>query len=549
MPLRKAPKFVQTERILKGWDFVVFILLTCLNLYFVEYFFSAWFAQKSWQRHPIVFAALLCIFAVIVLNYMGRWLLLPCMRRPLPMQASSGWRVAVVTTIIPGAESLEMLEQTLKAMVGMQYPHDVWVLDEKDDDRVKKLCSDLGAKHFSRRNMPQYQTEGGIFQSHTKYGNYNSWLNEIGFDRYDIIASFDPDHIPHPDFLTNVLGYFDDPSIGYVQAAQAYYNQKASFIARGAAEETYAYYSSIQMASYGLGYPIIVGCHNIHRAAALKQVGGFAPHDADDVLLTIFYRTHNWQGVYVPRILARGLTPVDWRGYLIQQRRWARSVLDIKFRLYLQLFGNLPLKTRVASLFHGLNYLYKNLVIFLALGAIAIMLITGYVPRAFSGETAQKLGLMALVLLVTDFFRQRFYLDRRNESGFHWRVAVLQLAKWPFMLLAFCDVLLKRRFAYILTSKVKENSRHHVLLKPFLALIIAICAAWAIGTVSGRITSATLHVTALAIVIGSIALILSEYMSYPAPYDKSLSPPVGEVEIIEQATESSMSKAVSTREL
>jgi cellulose synthase (UDP-forming) len=544
---RNVSRFVQTERVLKGWDYAVFILLTCANLYVVEYFFSAWFALKSWQRHPFVFTMLLCILAVIVLNYMGRWFLLPYMKRPLPMQASPGWRVAVVTTIIPGAESLEMLEQTIKAMAGMQYPHDVWVLDEADDDRVKELCRDLGAKHFSRRNMPRYQTKRGKFQSNSKYGNYNAWLDEIGFERYDIIVAFDPDHIPHCDYLAKVLGYFDDPKIGYVQTAQAYYNQKASFIARGAAEETYAYYSSIQMASYGLGYPIIVGCHNTHRATALKEVGGFAPHDADDVLLTIFYRSHNWDGVYVPRILARGLTPVDWSGYITQQRRWARSVLDIKARLYLQHFGKLPIKTRLASLFHGLNYLYKNFVIFLALVAIAIMLVTGYVPRAFSGETARKLGLLCLVLLLTDFYRQRFYLGGRNERGFHWRVALLQLAKWPYMLMAFLDVLLKRRFPYILTSKAEGSSRPHVLLKPFLTLIIAILGAWAFGTFSGRITTPTLHATALAVVAGSIALILSEYMSYPAPYDKSLSPSVGEVEVIEQAAESPMSRSVSNR--
>src|SRR5207302_7238529 len=135
-------------------------------------------------------------------------------------------------------------------------------------------------------------------------------------------------------FLSQVLGYFNDPTIGYVQTPQAYYNQHASFIARGAAEEPYGYYSSVQMASYGLGYPIVIGCHNTHRMAALKDVGGFAPHDADDLLITLLYRSRRWNGVYVPRILARGLAPVDWGAYLDQQRRWARSLLDLKIRSY-----------------------------------------------------------------------------------------------------------------------------------------------------------------------------------------------------------------------
>ncbi len=79
-----------------------------------------------------------------------------------------------------------------------------------------------------------------------------------------------------------------------------YYNQSASFIARGAAEETYGYYSSIQMTSYALGYPIVTGCHHTHRVSALREIGGFAPHEADDLLITVHYRAAGWKGVYVP---------------------------------------------------------------------------------------------------------------------------------------------------------------------------------------------------------------------------------------------------------
>ena len=59
------------------------------------------------------------------------------------------------------------------------------------------------------------------------------------------------------------------------------------------------------MYCYAMGYPIVTGCHTTHRAAALKAVGGFASHDADDLLITLLYRSQGWRGVYVPKILAR----------------------------------------------------------------------------------------------------------------------------------------------------------------------------------------------------------------------------------------------------
>ena len=86
------------------------------------------------------------------------------------------------------------------ALVTLDYPHDTWVLDEGDEDRVKALCLRLGAKHFSRKNLSHYQTDSGLFQSRSKHGNYNAWLYEIGFKRYDIITAFDPDHVPQPCF-------------------------------------------------------------------------------------------------------------------------------------------------------------------------------------------------------------------------------------------------------------------------------------------------------------------------------------------------------------
>ena len=267
------------------------------------------------------------------------------MRRPKPIAAKAGWRVAVVTTFVPSAEPLEMLAETVQALLTLDYPHDTWVLDEGDSQQVKALCSTLGVQHFSRKNALSYHTAHGAFRSHSKHGNYNAWLAEVGFAEYDIITAFDPDHVPEPTFLSNVLGYFEDPQVGYVQVAQAYYNQQASFIARGAAEETYDFYAIMQMASYGMGsatphrvsayyqMPQLIGSHNTHRVTALRQIGGFAAHDADDLLATLLYWVHGWRGVYVPHILARGLAPVAWRGYLTQQRRWARSILDIKLRM------------------------------------------------------------------------------------------------------------------------------------------------------------------------------------------------------------------------
>ena len=511
---------VQNEKVFKWWDYPLFILLTGLIFFGLFNFMKYWFSFYPWLNYPLSFMVMTLMIIIILVNYLGRWFLLPHMRRPRQIKAELGWKVGVVTTIVPSAESIEMLEETLKAMVAVDYPHDTWVLDEENDERVKKLCENLGVNHFSRTYYPQYQTENGTFQSHSKYGNYNAWLYEIGFDRYDIISAFDPDHRPNENFLSKVLGYFEDPKVGYVQVAPAYYNQKASFIARGAAEETYAYHSSVQMASYAMEYPIIIGSHNTHRVTALKEVGGFAPHDADDLLITLLYRKNGWQGVYVPKILARGLTPVAWNGYLTQQRRWARSVLDIKLRQYAKAAKDLPLRSRVFSFLHGLNYLYRSITILTGLILMMFMLITGSVPAILSIQTGVNITLLYLILQACDFYRQRFYLDWRNEWGWHWRIGVLQIAKWPFFILALCDIIINRQIAYVITKKIKLDTDRSVILWPHTLIIISIATAGLIGFISGQITNPFLYIGAAAIVLSSLALILTTAIKFPAPFDR-----------------------------
>jgi cellulose synthase/poly-beta-1,6-N-acetylglucosamine synthase-like glycosyltransferase len=519
--LKNSQLSVETERVFVWWDYPLFILLTGINLSASLFFFSYWFFVEEWWNHPVTFSFMTLALLASFSSYQFRWFLLPCMRRPKPVTARSGWKVGVATTFVPGAEPLEMLEETVRALIALDYPHDTWVLDEGEDDRVKALCGELGASYFSRKNMPQYQSESGTFRSRSKHGNYNAWLNELGFDRYEIITSFDPDHVPGPAFLSKVLGYFDDPKVGYVQAAQVYYNQRASFIARGAAEETYAYYSSLQMAAYSMGYPIVTGCHNTHRVNALKQVGGFAEHDADDLLITQMYRALGWEGVYVPQILARGLTPVDWRGYLAQQRRWARSVLDIKFRLYPRLSRNFSRKTRVIGFLHGLNYLQDGMMTPVGLSLLAFMLVTGKTPL-LSYLIGWKLAILYAVLQLCDFYRQRFYLDWRNECGLPWRAGLLQFAKWPYFVLALGEVLLNRRVPYAITPKVKKMSGGILLLWPHMFVAFVLCAAWVIGTVSAQSIYPAVHVWTAIIVAGSVALVLTEFMNFPDPFDKKL---------------------------
>lgn len=453
----------------------------------------------------------------------ARWLTLPVMRVPTFRPPPPGLRVGMATTFVPDAEPFAMLEVTVRSMVDVDCPHDTWVLDEGGEDRVRELCGRTGAHYFTRAGEPRYQTPAGRFAARTKHGNYNAWLDAVALGRYEVIVNVDPDHVLDRAFLVRTLGHLDDDGVAYVQAAQAYYNQAASFVARGAAEETYAYYSSVQMASYGMGYPIATGCHTVHRAQALRAIGGYPPHDADDLLSTIVYRAAGWRGVYVPEILARGMTPVDWTGYLKQQLRWARSVLDIKLRLLPRLAKHLPLRERVVSILHGASYV-NGLMTAMSVTTLVVALLAGAFGDALLGDVLVRALFLIAALGACEMFRQLFFLDFRREWGLHWRSAFLRFAKWPFILRALLEVVARRPDGYQITAKMPSPGRRRMASVPHLVVGGVVSAAWIGAVAYGRRPVAFLQVLAAVHVALSVLVVVSERFDFPDPYDPELLP-------------------------
>lgn len=512
------PATVGDRRAFAGRDWPLF--LACASLHLLA---LLWAARRladvpGLVGDPLTWVALLPS-AGALLAFDVRWLSMALMRVPSPLPPDPTWRVAVVTTFVPGLEPLDMLRRSVRAMVAVDGEHDTWVLDEGDDPAVRELCLELGARHFTRLGASRHQQPSGPFQARSKHGNYNAWLDAVGYDAYDVVVGFDPDHVPSARFLERTVGYLRDDRIGYVQAAQAYYNQPASFIARGAAEETYGYYSSVQMASFRLGYPIVTGCHTVHRTAALREVGGYAAHDADDLLITIHYRCAGWRGVYVPEHLAAGITPVDWDGYFRQQRRWARSVLDVKLRVFPRVARHLPAVERLVSALHGLYYLH-GIGTAIGVAILAIGLARGWHPPVVAMPLVPALALVGSLALC-EAFRQRHYLDRATERGVHVRAAVLKFAKWPTVLLAFGEAVLARRPGYAVTAKVRVGRGRPLLVHHGVA-VGAVLGGGALGLLTGASPDPALVWAALAFVVASVGVMATELVPPPPPYDDEL---------------------------
>jgi cellulose synthase/poly-beta-1,6-N-acetylglucosamine synthase-like glycosyltransferase len=258
-------------------------------------------------------------------------------RDPIPVEPDARFRVAFLTTIVPGKEPIEMAERTLRAATDIVYGGklDVWLLDEGDCDEVKAMCRRVGARHFTRKGRGYLDFDSGTFASKTKHGNHNRWLWEHAGD-YDIVMFVDTDHVPLPIMAQRLLGYFRDPDVAFVVGPQFYGNQQDR-ITRWAESAQYLFHSVIQRAGNHLGCPMLVGTNAAVRTSAIKK--GYVDSITEDMATSLrIHATRNpatgrkWRSVYTPDLVSVGEGPSSWTEFFGQQTRWSAGTFDAILR-------------------------------------------------------------------------------------------------------------------------------------------------------------------------------------------------------------------------
>ncbi|WP_066947577.1 glycosyltransferase family 2 protein [Streptomyces lushanensis] len=330
-------------------------------------------------------------------------------RDPIPVPAEAGTRVAFLTTYVPGKEPLSMARATLEGAVRLRHsgPLDVWLLDEGDDSEARALCEELGVRHFTRHGVPEWNQPKGSHKARTKHGNYNAWIAMHG-EEYDFFASVDTDHIPLPNFLERMMGYFRDPDIAFVVGPQVYGNY-TSPVTKAAESQQFLFHALIQRAGNRYDAPMFVGTNNVVRIAAVRQIGGLYDSITEDMATGFeLHRRLNprtgrfWRSVYTPDVLAVGEGPASWTDFFTQQLRWSRGTYETLFTQY----RKAPLRMPRGRLFsYTLMLVYYPMtavnwflgilscVLFLWLGASGTQVSSSVLLMLYSDAAAFQIGL------------------------------------------------------------------------------------------------------------------------------------------------------------
>jgi cellulose synthase (UDP-forming) len=218
-------------------------------------------------------------------------------------------------------EPAALLRQTIRRAVAMDYPHRTYVLDDGRRPEIRELATSLGAGYVTRERNLDY-----------KAGNLNNALASTGGE---LIVVLDADHLVRRDFLTRLVGYFDEPDVAVVQTPQVFYNLDSfqhHFRPRRRRlwHEGAIFHHAMQPGANRWNAAFFVGTGAILRRRALETIGGFATGSVtEDAYTCMRLHAAGLRSVYHDEPLGYLVAPESLHQYLTQRLRWGQGSMQI----------------------------------------------------------------------------------------------------------------------------------------------------------------------------------------------------------------------------
>lgn len=369
-------------------------------------------------------------------------------------------RYPTVDVFLPTAgEALDVLANTYRHVAALDWPAtvSVWVLDDGARDEVRLLAESYGFTYRTRPDRGRLKKAGNL-----RYGYEQS--------TGDLIAIFDADFVPRPDYLHELVPYFEQEDVGIVQSPQFFDTHRGmGWLQRCAGATQELFYRWIQPARDRSGAAICVGTCAIYRRKALDAAGGFAQiGHSEDVHTGVNLMKAGYGLRYVPILVSKGLCPDEVLAFLNQQYRWCTGSMSLLADKTFHENPYIAPRQRLAFWAGFLYYITTALNVFTtSLPALAMLwLLPQYVLPSNSLYLVGALLMWLVVLPV--MFRS------------HWRVDVLRVqALYSFAHgVAIFHVLTGRTREWVATGTATATSARQGRTTPLGVTVLRVAQVW-----------------------------------------------------------------------
>jgi cellulose synthase/poly-beta-1,6-N-acetylglucosamine synthase-like glycosyltransferase len=314
-----------------------------------------------------------------------------------------------VTVQLPIYNELHTVERLLAAAAGLDYPRDrleIQVLDDSTDE----------TRQIAARTVHRLQEQGVdvVHVTRPDRAGFKAGALAAGLAKAkgELVAIFDADFLPPPDFLRRVVPHFADPAVGCVQTRWGHINRDYSIFTRTQALGADGHFIVEQAARSRAGLFInFNGTAGVWQRTCIEDAGGWQGDTlTEDLDLSYRAQLRGWRIAYRPDVVVPAELPAQISAFKRQQARWAQGSIQTALKLIGPLLrSGQPWRVKLEGAIHLTGYLIHPLM-------LLVILLT--FPMSFSHSWVLA---AAPWLMITAVGPPLLYVVAQIADGEHWR--------------------------------------------------------------------------------------------------------------------------------
>jgi cellulose synthase/poly-beta-1,6-N-acetylglucosamine synthase-like glycosyltransferase len=327
-----------------------------------------------------------------------------------------------VTIQLPLYNERYVVERLIDEVVKMDYPREllqIQVLDDSTDDTAP----------FAEALVERYRNMGYPIEYHhrTNRDGYKAGALQEGLKTAtgELVAIFDADFCPPPEFLDRTVDFFSDPKVGVVQTRWSYLNRDYNFLTEVEAMLLDGHFILEHGARSRAGlFFNFNGTAGILRKAMIDDAGGWQ-HDTltEDSDLSYRAQLKGWRFVYLPGLDCPSELPVEMHGFQVQQARWAKGLTQVAKKLLPSLLkADIPKRVKAEAFMHLTPNISYPLMIVISALMLPVMIVRFYMG-------VWHMLLIDVALIAASFWSiSAFYVVAQRElHPNNWKRSILML--------------------------------------------------------------------------------------------------------------------------
>jgi cellulose synthase/poly-beta-1,6-N-acetylglucosamine synthase-like glycosyltransferase len=316
-----------------------------------------------------------------------------------------------VTIQLPLFNEASVAVRLLECVSKIEYPLaslEIQVLDDSTDETGRLLQPTIARLQAAGLDI--------VYLHRSNRVGYKAGALDAGLKvaKGELIAMFDADFLPEPDFLRRLVPHFTDPRVGMVQGRWGHLNREESFYTRVGALMLDGHHVVENRVRHAAGWLFnFAGTGGMWRKSAIETSGGWQ-HDTLTEDLDLSYRAQlaGWKFVYREDVVVPAELPDDVMAFRAQQFRWAKGTVQTRRKLLGRLLrSDIPLGAKAEAFFHLSPHVAYPLTMILSV----LLLPTMAVTRGFDFWTLVLIDLP--LFLGTTGSLAAFYAISQSHQG------------------------------------------------------------------------------------------------------------------------------------